>query len=363
MLAVVGAGLDGQRLELTVRRAVHLVDEHTVGVAGEEVVPLTSPHDLDDVPAGAAEERLQLLDDLAVAAHGPVELLQVAVDDEREVVELLAGGDADGAQGFRLAHLAVTEEGPHALAAGVLDAAVVEIAVEAGLVDGGDGAESHRDRRELPVVRHEPRVRVRRQTVAGAVRALLAEPVELRLGEASLEVGARVDAGGRVTLEPDLVAATGVALAAEEVVEADLVEAGRGLVGGDVAAHAQAGTVGARHHDRGVPADVGANASLDGLVAREPGLTLGRDGVDEVGAAQRRYADVLLAGSLEKSEHHVARTRASALVDHLVERVDPVGRFLGVDVGKLGGETLVDHGWALGALGGRPGGLWAGGHV
>ena len=45
---------------------------------------------LDDVPAGAAEDRLELLDDLAVAAHRAVEPLQVAVDDEDQVVELLA---------------------------------------------------------------------------------------------------------------------------------------------------------------------------------------------------------------------------------------------------------------------------------
>src|SRR3712207_7423764 len=44
----------------------------------------------DDVPARAAEDRLELLDDLPVAAHGAVEALQVAVDDEDEVVELLA---------------------------------------------------------------------------------------------------------------------------------------------------------------------------------------------------------------------------------------------------------------------------------
>jgi len=33
---------------------------------------------------------LELLDDLAVAAHGTIEALQVAVDDEDQVVEFLA---------------------------------------------------------------------------------------------------------------------------------------------------------------------------------------------------------------------------------------------------------------------------------
>jgi hypothetical protein len=87
--------------------------EHAVDVAGEQVVPLAAPDDLDDVPAGAPEVRLELLHDLAVAAHRAVEPLQVAVDDEDEVVELLAGGDADGAERLRLVHLAVAEEAPH----------------------------------------------------------------------------------------------------------------------------------------------------------------------------------------------------------------------------------------------------------
>src|SRR3712207_7487195 len=47
-----------------------------------------------------------------------------------------------------------------------------------------DRAEAHADRRELPEVRHQPRVRVRRQpgrTAVHHVRQLLPEAVELRL--------------------------------------------------------------------------------------------------------------------------------------------------------------------------------------
>ena len=65
---------------------------------GQQLVPARAPQDLDDVPAGAAEIAFQLLDDLAVAAHRAVEALQVAVDDEDQVVELLAAGQRDGAE-------------------------------------------------------------------------------------------------------------------------------------------------------------------------------------------------------------------------------------------------------------------------
>ena len=344
VLADVGARLDRVGLELAVGRAVHLVDEHAVDVLGEQGVPLATPDDLDHVPAGAAEVGLELLHDLAVAGHRPVELLQVAVDDEGEVVELLAGGDADGAERLGLAHLAVTEERPDVLVAGVLDAAVVEVAVEAGLVDGVERAEAHRHRRELPEVRHQPRVGVRRQALPRAVLDLLAEAPELLGGEALHQVGAGVDAGCGVALDVELVAAAGVVLAAEEVVVADLVEAGGRGVRRDVAADLEALAVGGGDHDGGVPPDQAAYLTLHLLVAGEPRLALRRDGVDVVGAAQRRDADLLLPRALEQLQHHVAGPLAAALVDHRVERLDPFLGLVGVDVGELGGQPLVDHG-------------------
>ena len=221
--------------------------------------------------------------------------------------------------------------------------AVLEIAVEARLVDRVEGGQAHRDGGELPEVRHQPGVGVRRQAVARTVLDLLPEPVELVLGEPALEEGAGVDAGRPVALDVDLVAAAGCVLAAEEVVEADLVEAGRRLVGRDVAADLEALAVGAGDHDRGVPADERADPALDVLVAGEPRLALGRDRVDVVGAAERRDTDLLLAGPLEQPQHDVAGPVAAALLEHAVEGLEPVAGLLGVDVGQLGGEALVDH--------------------
>ena len=113
VLADVRAGLDPVLLELAVDGGVHLGDERAVGVAGEQLVPLAAPDDLDDVPAGAAEEALELLDDLAVAAHGAVEALQVAVDDVDEVVESFPAGHGEAGQALGLVHLAVAGEAPH----------------------------------------------------------------------------------------------------------------------------------------------------------------------------------------------------------------------------------------------------------
>ena len=117
VLADVGAGLDRVLLRLAVEHLAHALDQHAVDVARQQLVPLAAPDDLDHVPAGAAEDRLQLLDDLAVAAHRAVEALQVAVDDEDQVVEALARGDRERAQRLGLVGLAVAQERPHAVVA------------------------------------------------------------------------------------------------------------------------------------------------------------------------------------------------------------------------------------------------------
>src|SRR6185503_214802 len=146
---------------------VHLLDENAVNVAGEELVPFAGPDDLDHIPAGAAEGGLELLDDLAVAAARAVEPLEVAVDDERQVVEALAGGEAQRSERLGLVGLAVAKEGPDPRPGRVEQAPVLEVAVVASLVDRADRAEAHRDRRELPEVRHQARMRIRGEALPG----------------------------------------------------------------------------------------------------------------------------------------------------------------------------------------------------
>src|SRR5207245_2113956 len=107
-------------------------------VLGEERVPVAAPDDLDDVPTGPAEGGLQFLNHLAVAADGAVEPLQVAVDDEDQVVELFATGERQGAERFRLVALAVADEAPDVPLVVRDQSAVFEVAVEAGLVNRHD---------------------------------------------------------------------------------------------------------------------------------------------------------------------------------------------------------------------------------
>ena len=264
VLAHVGAVARLERLVLAVDALVHAALEQPVVVGLQQRIPLVAPDHLEHVPAGAAEDRLELVDDLAVAAHGTVEPLQVAVDDEHEVVEVLVAGERDRAQGLRLVGLAVAEERPHLAARGVAQPAAREVLHEARLVDRHDRPEAHRDGRELPEVRHQPRVRVRAQPALGD---LLAEAEQVLLAEPALEERAGVDARRGVALHVDEVAAVLLARRVPEVVEADLVERRGRLVGGDVPAELGGLRVGAQHGRHRVPADDRADPVLELEVA------------------------------------------------------------------------------------------------
>ena len=84
------AVFDGVALKLAIHRGIHFVEQHPRHVAGQQLVPLRAPDHLDDIPTGATKRCFEFLDDLAVAAHGAVEALQIAVDDEDQVVKVLA---------------------------------------------------------------------------------------------------------------------------------------------------------------------------------------------------------------------------------------------------------------------------------
>src|SRR5699024_8280294 len=99
------AGLGLERLVVTVEGLVHDAYELAGAVGVEQGVPFAAPQHLDDVPSGAGEGRLELLDDLAVAADRTVEALEVAVDDVGEVVQSLVRGQLQGSARFGFVHL------------------------------------------------------------------------------------------------------------------------------------------------------------------------------------------------------------------------------------------------------------------
>src|SRR4030095_11777120 len=71
------ARLHAVELIVAVRRLLHALQEEPALVALEERLPGAAPDHLDDVPARAPEPRLELLDDLPIAADRAVEPLEV----------------------------------------------------------------------------------------------------------------------------------------------------------------------------------------------------------------------------------------------------------------------------------------------
>ncbi len=228
------------------------------------------------------------------------------------------------------------------LIGGVLDAPVMQVVVESGLVDRVHRAKAHRHRGELPEVRHQPRVRVGRQPAAG-VAVLLAEAVKLLCAESSFEECARVDARRGVALDEDLVAAAGMGLAAEEMVETDLVKRRRRRVGRNMASHTDSRALSAVHHDRGVPSDPRPVAPLDVLVAGKPRLEFGRDGVHIVGRCQRGDGHPLFAGAFQQPQHQIAGPRRPRPLQQLVERLKPLGGLFGIDIGQIRCDAFTNH--------------------
>src|SRR5205823_2489779 len=147
VFADVRAILRFEVLVLAIDALLHAFEEDPVGVAGEQLVPAGAPDDFEDVPAGATEDSFELLDDLAVAADRTVQALEIAIDDENEVVETLAPCEGDGAERFGLIRLAVAEERPDLAVGGISQTPGVEVFEKARLINRGDRPQAHRDGR------------------------------------------------------------------------------------------------------------------------------------------------------------------------------------------------------------------------
>src|SRR5690606_1847124 len=165
VFADIGSVVGPVVLVVAVDRFFHAGLQQTVVVAGQQRIPQAAPDDLDDVPVGAAEVAFQLLDDLAVTADRAVEALQVAVDDEDQVVQLLAAGQGDGAQGLRLVTLAAAEAAPDLLLAWLDETTAFQVLHETCLVDGLNRAQPHGHGGELPELGHQPGVGIGGQAV------------------------------------------------------------------------------------------------------------------------------------------------------------------------------------------------------
>jgi hypothetical protein len=160
MLARVRAALGFEVLILPIDALFHQTLEQSLLIVREQGIPARSPQHLDHVPAGAEEGRLELLDDFAIAAYRSVQALQIAVDHEDEVIEPFAHRHGERAHRLRFVHLTVAQKRPDFPIRRRGDPAMLQIAHEPRLKDRHHRAQTHRHRRELPEIRHEPRMRI-----------------------------------------------------------------------------------------------------------------------------------------------------------------------------------------------------------
>src|ERR1043166_9599298 len=219
MLPNVGTGLDGVFHEFAVANLVHSLNECTGLVARQESIPVATPDHLDSIPTSAAKGGFEFLDDLSVTANGSVEPLQVAIDDKNEIVESLARCQGQCTERLGFIGLTVAEEAPDFLLGRVAQATMLEIAIEARLVYRGDCAEPHRHRRKLPEIRHQPGMRIGRQSAAW--RQFAAKVLELRTRQSAFEKRACIDPRRGVTLKINLIAAILCIRPAKEMVQSN----------------------------------------------------------------------------------------------------------------------------------------------
>ena len=295
MLARVAARLDDVFLIIAVHAFFHAFEQQAGLVALDDVVPFGAPDDFDDIPARAEEKTFEFLDDFAVAAHRPVEPLQVAVHDPDEIVEIFARGERDRAERFGFVRFAVAEERPDLrLFLPVHQPARLQVAIKTRLIQRHDRAKTHRDGRELPEIRHQIRMRIRRQPAA--LGQFLPEILQLLFVDPAFEISARIHAGRGVALKINDVAGEIFRRAAEKMILRHFVKRRRRREGRDMSADVRRG-IRLHHHRHRVPADKAFDAALDVAVARKRRLLVRRNGVDvgrgRAGGRTRRGAQLI----------------------------------------------------------------------
>ncbi len=206
---------------------------------------------------------------------------------------------------------------------------MLHVAHETRLVDGHHRAESHGHGRELPEIRHQPGVRVRRQPAAAD---LAAEARELVFRQAPLEECARIDTGRGMPLHEHHVTGMPGFVTAPEMIETDLVHRGRRGIAGQVPAVLGADAVRPHDHRHRVPAQIGLDTPFERAVARVFRLPARGDRVD---VGRVRGIRQVGSGAARKVDHAVqqeVRPLGPVVREYRVDRLQPLVRFYRIDV-------------------------------
>src|SRR5688572_23871548 len=156
--------------------------------------------------------------------------------------------------------------------------------------------------------------------------------LSMRRSISRLDEGAGINAGSGMALEIDDVAVVAIALAAEEVVEPDLVQRGGGGERRNVAADAFLELVRLDDHRQRVPADEALDAALDLAATGKRRLLAGGDGIDVRGVRREGLLDVVASGVIAEFAKEAADSCGAAGLKHVIERLQPLPCFEGFDL-------------------------------
>jgi len=212
---------------------------------------------------------------------------------------------------------AVAQECPDVAGRFFDQAAVFEIAHEARLVDGVDRRDAHRHRGEIPESRHQPGMRIGRES--RMLTQLVPEVFQVLRLQAAFKKSPRINAGGSVALEIDAIAGLVPVAAMKKMVKTDLKQRGHRGIRGDVAANAVVELVLARHHGHGVPSGQALDAALQRAVARVRHLFRRADRVDIGRVVLDRQLDADGASAVRQALQKERRPIGARLLHHLVQ--------------------------------------------
>ena len=191
----------------------------------------------------------------------------------------------------------------------------------------------------MPKIGHQVRVRIRREAFA---LDFLAEIIQLIFAQAAFHESAGINAGRGVALDKHQIALGIIVFGVPEMVEAHVIQGGGRLERSDVAAQLQIFFAGAQHHGGGIPADNGADAVFQFLIARRFLLFAHRNGVQISGGGIKRQMHTAAAGVFHQVFQQEMRALGAFAFQHRAQCIQPLlgfNRINVVNIVGLGGHS------------------------
>ena len=308
-------------LIFTVHGFHHHFLQNAVFIFCQQLIPATAPDDFHNIPACTTEIGFQFLNDFAVAAYRTIQTLQVTVNHDDQIVQLFTASHTNRTHGFRFIHLTVTAECPDFTFCCVSNTACMQVFQETCLINRHQRAQTHRYRRELPEVRHQFRMRVRRQTFA---IYFATEVQQLLFRDTAFEESARINARCRVSLNIQQVTAVFFGRCMPEMVKANAQHIRQRCKGRQVTAEVAVKTVGFHHHCHRIPAHVRTQTFFDFQIARAVLTFVGRNRVDVGCVHRKRNIHTTTTRQIRHTLHQIVGAFRTLNVNHRFERIQPL---------------------------------------